>query len=68
MNNASQPLLEQTIEPDEVAEAPRRAASNIAAPPVVLTPGTRADTQMASSPGDAEAGASLQAAARSALR
>ena len=57
MNTTTQPLLE-TIEPDEVPEAPSsRATNNPPAPPVVLTPGARPTTQMASSTGDAEAGA-----------
>ncbi|KAF7791918.1 hypothetical protein EIP86_002944 [Pleurotus ostreatoroseus] len=53
----STPLLDNTIEPDEVIEAPPapRATNNTAAPQVVLTPGARPATQMASSAGDAEA-------------
>lgn len=51
------PLLE-TIEPDEVGEAPspRRDTPSATAPAVVLTPGARPTSQMASSGGDAEAG------------
>ena len=56
MNTTTQPLLE-TIEPDEVAEAPPSRSPNPPAAPVVLTPGARSNAQMASSAGDAEAGA-----------
>lgn len=56
MNTTTQPLLE-TIEPDEAPEAPPSKAINPSAAPVVLTPGARPTTQMASSAGDAEAGA-----------
>ena len=54
--STTQPLLD-TIEPDEVNEAPPPSANTRAPPaPVVLTPGTRSTSQMAASSGDAEAG------------
>ena len=63
--SVSTPLLEDTIEPDEVIEPARTPLSgrNPSTPrtPVVLNPGARSaqGSNLASTPGDAEAGGEL---------
>ncbi|KAJ7623420.1 Golgi apparatus membrane protein TVP23 [Roridomyces roridus] len=55
MSAVHTPLLDNQIEPDEL-EAPAAAPATGHAPPIVLKPTNRATQQMATNPGDAEAG------------